>query len=47
VPGHPGLDRFLAILGEIVRAAFSFQGMELVVMYDFSGNYLSDFSFNQ
>jgi len=31
-PKHIGLDRFLGILGVIVQAAFSFQGMELVVI---------------
>ena len=31
-PKHVGVDRFLAILSVIVQAAFSFQGMELVVM---------------
>jgi len=31
-PNHVGLDRFLAILSVLVQAAFSFQGMELVVM---------------
>ncbi|KDR80803.1 hypothetical protein GALMADRAFT_1108102 [Galerina marginata CBS 339.88] len=31
-PKHIGLDRFLAILSVIVQAAFSFQGMELVVI---------------
>jgi amino acid transporter len=31
-PKHVGLDRFLAILSVIVQAAFSFQGMELVVI---------------
>jgi amino acid transporter len=32
VPSNVGLDRFLGILGVIVQAAFSFQGMELVVI---------------
>ncbi|KAF8806852.1 general amino acid permease 1 [Phlegmacium glaucopus] len=32
VNSHIGVDRFLAILGVIVQAAFSFQGMELVVI---------------
>ncbi|KAF8902381.1 general amino acid permease 1 [Gymnopilus junonius] len=31
-PNHIGLDRFLAILSVLVQAAFSFQGMELVVI---------------
>jgi amino acid transporter len=31
-PDHINLDRFLGILGVLVQAAFSFQGMELVVM---------------
>ncbi|KAF8956961.1 general amino acid permease 1 [Flammula alnicola] len=31
-PNHIGWDRFLAILGVLVQAAFSFQGMELVVI---------------
>ncbi|KAF8159384.1 general APC amino acid permease [Crassisporium funariophilum] len=31
-PSHIGLDRFLGILGVLVQAAFSFQGMELVVI---------------
>lgn len=31
-PKHIGLDRFLGILGVIVQAAFSYQGMELVVI---------------
>ncbi|KAK7686313.1 hypothetical protein QCA50_010537 [Cerrena zonata] len=30
VPSKPSLDKFLAILTQIVQAAFSFQGMELV-----------------
>ena len=30
VPSKPHLDKFLAILTQIVQAAFSFQGMELV-----------------
>ncbi|KAI0079119.1 general amino acid permease 1 [Panus rudis PR-1116 ss-1] len=32
VPGHIHTDRFLAILNQIVQAAFSFQGMELVAV---------------
>ncbi len=31
-PNHIGWDRFLAILSVFVQAAFSYQGMELVVM---------------
>ncbi|EKM50101.1 uncharacterized protein PHACADRAFT_264640 [Phanerochaete carnosa HHB-10118-sp] len=31
-PKHVGLDRFLGIIGVIVQAAFSFQGMELVAI---------------
>ncbi|CAL1714479.1 unnamed protein product [Somion occarium] len=31
-PNHPSLDKFLAILTQIVQAAFSFQGMELVAV---------------
>ncbi|PPR02279.1 hypothetical protein CVT26_011698 [Gymnopilus dilepis] len=31
-PNHIGWDRFLAILSVLVQAAFSFQGMELVVI---------------
>ena len=31
-PNHIGLDRFLGIIGVLVQAAFSFQGMELVAM---------------
>jgi amino acid transporter len=31
-PNHIGWDRFLAILGTLVQAAFSYQGMELVVI---------------
>ena len=31
-PNHVGLDRFLGIIGVLVQAAFSFQGMELVAM---------------
>lgn len=32
VPSHVGLDRFLGIIGVLVQAAFSFQGMELVAI---------------
>lgn len=32
-PKHKSLDQFLGILTVIVQAAFSFQGMELVVMF--------------
>jgi len=32
VHSHIGVDRFLAIFGVLVQAAFSFQGMELVVI---------------
>lgn len=31
-PNHVGLDRFLGIIGVLVQAAFSFQGMELVAI---------------
>lgn len=32
-PNHPSLDRFLGIIGVLIQAGFSFQGMELVAMY--------------